>query len=139
MAEIPICKQAVTFTKHHHGKNCFAPCTGQDYRVFSAFAHLASAWCAADDEGRKHIEECMRNARHAVQPKIVVLLKAAAVAAADWGMVDELWFRLDQEDSRRGAEIIYEEREYKSPFPEPTFPDELLPRHLADGNEIQPA
>lgn len=92
-AEKPICKQAVGFIQHHLGKKCFAPCTGQDYRVVDSFSHLASAWCAADFNGRTRIENAMYECLFAVQPKIVPLLKYSAIKAADWQMIEDLFFR----------------------------------------------
>ncbi len=70
--------------------------TGQDWRVFLSFAHLMNAWCGSDDNGRHHLENAMGECLHAVQPQIIPLLKSAAVAAGDWGMVDELFERLKQ-------------------------------------------
>lgn len=87
----PVCQDTVTWMKAKHGRNCFAPFTGQDWPVFTAYCHLLQAWFRSDQSGRAELINAMRCTLRACQPCVLPFAKDAIIAIGDYGYVDEIW------------------------------------------------
>lgn len=88
-------KQAATWLRKQHGKNCFAPFTGQDWRAFAAWIHCLELWFGSDHQGQEWALEALRCCVSCAQPKCWPLFKAAIPAIGDWSHEEELWRKLE--------------------------------------------
>lgn len=87
----PVCKMTVSWLQAKHGRCCFAPFTGQDWPVFTAYCHLLQAWFTADGDGREQLIVAMRATLLACQPCVLPFAKDAIIAIGDYGFVPQIW------------------------------------------------
>ena len=90
----PPCKSARAFVRCHLGKNCFAPCTGQDHRALDAFAHVLELYAASDGVGRSSALAAMVALLSAMQENCWPLAKKMIPHALDGGDEETVWSRI---------------------------------------------
>ena len=90
----PVCQETVTWMKAKYGKRCFAPFTGQDWSVFTAYCHLLEAWFRSDQPGRDALIIAMHHTLDACQVCVLPFAKDAIIAIGDYGYVNEIWPRV---------------------------------------------
>lgn len=79
------------FLKHHLGKDCFAPFTGQDASAWTAFVYACELYGRADDRGRGITVIAMETLLQAAQPKLAWEFLWTIPAILDWSHADEIW------------------------------------------------
>ncbi len=87
----PICEYTVSWMRAKHGKACFAPFTGQDWPVFTAYCHLLQAWFRSDDHARQNLLYSMAYCLRCCQPCVLPFAKDAIICIGDYGFVNEIW------------------------------------------------
>ena len=95
MAKTDSVTQASKFLKTHHGREVFAPFTGQDARAWRAFVALLELYTASDERGCTCAVTGMRAALEAMQPSTRWVAKATIPALLDWGDEGPLWAILE--------------------------------------------
>ncbi len=91
--EKPLHEQMVQFCKHHLGKECFAPLTGQDWPAWTAFVYLLQ--CLAHGGGDTAIAAMRATVASAQRTEAVLRVFAQAIPGVmDWGDVARLWPRI---------------------------------------------
>jgi hypothetical protein len=86
-------KDATAFCKHHLGRDCFAPFTGQDYSAWKAFVYLVELYGRGDMNGQAAALEAMaatlcgaQNLEHIHQ-----IFVQTIPAILDWGDAAKIW------------------------------------------------
>jgi hypothetical protein len=74
-----------------HGRNTFAPFTGQDQRAFSAFVYALELYAGSDEQGRACALLAMRAAVLAAQLKCRNHFRDVIPCVLDWSDVETLW------------------------------------------------
>lgn len=93
----PPCTSAIAWLKHHKGKHCFAPFTGQDHAALSVFVHAAALYGRADMAGEQGALEAMRGAARAMQPQLRHMARDVIPAMLDWSSIAEVWPKVTSE------------------------------------------
>lgn len=96
--EPPPCRSIHRWLKHHLGKNCFAPLTGQDFAALSVFVHAVDLYSRSDGEGRACALDAMRASVQAMQPSVRPLAKRSIPMVLDWADEDRLWNEITRRD-----------------------------------------
>lgn len=103
----PFCRSYETWLKHHYGKSCLAPLTGQDRTALEAFVHLLHLYAHADDEGRQYATQAMASTVLAMQEHVRYLASRCIPHVLDWGDEPRLWlllmYQAERESSRSGS------------------------------------
>jgi hypothetical protein len=85
--------KATAFCKHHLGKRCFAPHTGQDHAAWRAFVYLLELWAYSDHNGKKAAIDAMRVVLKSAQQSqaIHMTFVQAIPAILDWSDTANIW------------------------------------------------
>lgn len=94
--EPPLYREVEKFCKHHLGRDCFAPLTGQDYSAWRAFVYLVELYGRGDLGGRESALVAMNYAVKAAQQGSAVqrVFLQSIPAVLDWGDAPRLWPRI---------------------------------------------
>lgn len=92
----PACQQAPKFVRHHLGRGCLAPLTGQDHRAFTAFAHLMELYAVADDPGRSATLVALHGTLATIQPHLRDLCKKLVPMVLDWSDEERVWCEIQE-------------------------------------------
>jgi hypothetical protein len=77
------------FLRHYHGRDCFAPFTGQDFAAWSAFVYACELYGRTDN--RAMCIAAMEALVNSAQPKCAELFLWTIPAILDWSHADEVW------------------------------------------------
>ena len=79
------------FLRHHIGRECFAPFTGQDFSAWSSFVYACELYGRADISGRMSCVIAMRALVEASQPSVRYAFVWTIPAILDWSHAREIW------------------------------------------------
>jgi hypothetical protein len=88
----------VSWLRDEKGRNCFAPCTGQDFLAWETFVHAANLYGLANATGKHAAVTAMRGAVEAMQPGLRHLIRDVIPCILDWSSLLILWPQVSSVD-----------------------------------------